>query len=136
MSQSPDFDISSLIELARHKKYEATTIGFNILDKIERVPVPKKLQARKIAVQALYSMAGKSIQYKYFSKEEKEEIQAQLEKAHIERQMDSNTTGAPVISEEIDEEELPPEVVDEQKEDGDDDEDDDDSFDDDEEEED
>ncbi|TGN19373.1 DNA primase [Leptospira idonii] len=143
MSQShkEDFDIVSLIELCRDKKYETCVAGFGAIDKIEKITLPKKLKNRKLTVQALYSLTNDLIQWKYLSKEEREKIQEEKDKlAGV-----TSTQGAsfaPHAEEDIEEDFIPeeearkPELMDEdgyEDEFGDDsdDDDDDDDFDDD-----
>ncbi|GBF51782.1 hypothetical protein LPTSP4_33200 [Leptospira ryugenii] len=141
MSQShkEDFDIVSLIELCREKKYETCVAGFGAIDKIEKISLPKKLKNRKLTVQALYALTNQSIQWKYLSKEERDQIQAEKDK--IAGVSSTNTTSfAPHAEEDIDEDFIPeeeakkPELLDEdgyEDEFGDDSDDDDDDFDDD-----
>jgi hypothetical protein len=82
MSQASkeDFDIVSLIELCREKKYETCVAGFGAIDKIEKITLPKKLKNRKLTVQALYALTNDLIQWKYLSKEEREKIQEEKDK--------------------------------------------------------
>ncbi|WP_167483024.1 DNA primase [Leptospira perdikensis] len=82
MSQShkEDFDIVSLIELCREKKYETCVAGFSTIDKIEKITLPKKLKNRKLTVQALYALTNDMVQWKYLSSEEKALLQAEKDK--------------------------------------------------------
>ncbi|MBM9502139.1 DNA primase [Leptospira sp. 201903071] len=68
---NPEFDIVTLIELAKRNKYEKAVAGFHTLDRIERLELPKKIKARKLAVQAMYALSSEEVQYGYFSKEER-----------------------------------------------------------------
>ncbi|AOP33871.1 DNA primase [Leptospira tipperaryensis] len=68
---NPEFDIVTLIELAKRNKYEKAVAGFHTLDRIERLELPKKIKARKLAVQAMYALASEEVQYGYFTKEER-----------------------------------------------------------------
>lgn len=121
MSQSPkeDFDIVSLIELVREKKYETCVAGFGTIDKIDKISLPKKLKNRKLTVQALYTLTNDLIQWKYLTKDERDKIQAEKDKlAGV-----TSTTGAsfaPHAEEDIDEDFIPeeearkPELMDEE----------------------
>lgn len=82
MSQShkEDFDIVSLIELCREKKYETCVAGFSTIDKIDKITLPKKLKNRKLTVQALYALTNDMVQWKYLSSEEKALLQAEKDK--------------------------------------------------------
>ncbi|MBM9545503.1 DNA primase [Leptospira sp. 201903074] len=82
MSQShkEDFDIVSLIELCREKKYETCVAGFSTIDKIDKITLPKKLKNRKLTVQALYALTNDMVQWKYLSSEEKAILQAEKDK--------------------------------------------------------
>jgi hypothetical protein len=112
VSQPQEFDIVKLIELSRTSKYETTVAGFSILDKIDRVPIPKKWKTRKIAVQALYGLSENLVQYRYFSKEEKQKIQESVLRDQKQGPSDNFAPSiAPVSAEELEEEELPEEIV-------------------------
>lgn len=117
-SQKEDFDIVSLIELCREKKYETCVAGFSTIDKIEKITLPKKLKNRKLTVQALYSLTNDLIQWKYLTKEERDKIQAEKDKiAGV--TSTTSTSFAPHAEEDIDEDFIPeeearkPELMDE-----------------------
>ncbi|PJZ81848.1 MULTISPECIES: DNA primase [Leptospira] len=145
MSQShkEDFDIVSLIELCREKKYETCVAGFSTIDKIEKITLPKKLKNRKLTVQALYALTNDMVQWKYLSSEEKALLQAEKDKlAGV--TSTAGTSFAPHAEEDIEEDFIPeeearkPELEDgfedefgDDSDDDDDDSDDDDDFDDD-----
>ncbi|MDF3819557.1 DNA primase [Leptospira sp. 96542] len=144
MSQThkEDFDIVSLIELCREKKYETCVAGFSTIDKIEKITLPKKLKNRKLTVQALYSLTNDLVQWKYLSKEERDKLQAEKDKiAGV--SSTTSTSFAPHAEEDIEEDFIPeeearkPEILDEDEfgdeieDDNDEEEDDDDDFDDD-----
>lgn len=107
-SQKDDFDIVALIELCREKKYESCVAGFGILDKIEKIPLPKKIKNRKLTVQALYALSNGLAQYKYLSQDEKQKIQEEKDRAAGVNQ-NSGTTFAPVAEEDIEEDFIPEE---------------------------
>jgi len=111
MSQ-PDFDILKLIELSRYKKYETTVAGFSVLDKIDKIDVPKKLRTRKYAVQALHALSEKLVQFDYFTAEQKKELAAEAAKSDAPykgfKGLFANTA-APVVEEETEEEFIPQE---------------------------
>lgn len=111
MALNNNFDIVKLIELAKHKKYETTLAGFSVIDKLERVPIPKKLKSRKISVQALYALSEGLVQYKYLSKEEKETIAEEIAKRNPNHSSRNHNlfapSTAPLSSEESEEDELP-----------------------------
>jgi hypothetical protein len=110
MSQShkEDFDIVSLIELCRERKYETCVAGFGAIDKIDKITLPKKLKNRKLTVQALYALTNDLIQWKYLSKEEREKIQEEKDKiAGV--SSTQGTSFAPHAEEDIDEDFIPEE---------------------------
>ena len=112
MSQKLEFDILSLIELAREKKYERTVAGFAILDKLEKIPLPKKVRAQKPSIQAIYALANDIIKYDYFTKEQKEELIKEATKSDAPYKKFSGLFGAssaPVIEEDTEEEYIPEE---------------------------
>lgn len=111
MSQ-PDFDILKLIELGRYKKYETTVAGFSVLDKIDKIDIPKKLRTRKFAVQALHALSENLVQFSYFTPEQKLELAAEAAKSDAPykgfKGLFANTA-APVVEEETEEEFIPQE---------------------------
>ncbi len=125
-TQKEDFDIVALIELCREKKYESCVAGFGILDKIDKISLPKKIRNRKLTVQALYALSNDLVQYKYLSGEEKQKIQEEKDKA-LGTNLSAGATAAPVAEEDIEEDFIPeeeekkPEALDEDDEFGDDD---------------
>jgi hypothetical protein len=113
MNLNQDFDIVKLIELARYKKYETTVAGFGVIDKLERVSIPKKLKSRKIAVQSLYALSENLVQHKFLSKEEKQKIKEEIDRRNptgsTKTHQIFSTTSAPISTEESEEDELPAE---------------------------
>ncbi|HMV42181.1 MAG TPA: DNA primase [Leptospiraceae bacterium] len=107
-----EFEIHKLIELARTKKYELAVAGFAALDKIDRVPVPKKLKTRKIAVQALYALSDGLVKYDYFTAEQRKKLQAEANMSDAPykgfKGLFSNSA-APVVEEDIEEDYIPQE---------------------------
>lgn len=151
MNQNSEFDIVTLIELAKRNKYERAVAGFHTLDRIERLELPKKIKARKLAVQAMFALANEEVQYQYFTKEER----IQLDKeANLTNESYSKFNGlfeapqAPIAEEDTEEDFIPEEAprpildgeedeedsLDEEEEDDDDEDEDEDDFDEDEEE--
>lgn len=141
MNQNSEFDIVTLIELAKRNKYERAVAGFHTLDRIERLELPKKIKARKLAVQAMFALANEEVQYQYFTKEER--IQLDRE-ANLTNESYSKFNGlfeapqAPIAEEDTEEDFIPEEAprpildgedeedsLDEEEDDDDDDEDDD-----------
>ncbi len=78
-NQNSEFDIVTLIELAKKNKYERTVAGFQVLDRIERLELPKKIKGRKLAVQAMFALANEDVQYKYVTKEERTIIEQEAQ---------------------------------------------------------
>ncbi|WP_108927595.1 DNA primase [Leptospira johnsonii] len=78
-NQNSEFDIVTLIELAKKNKYERAVAGFQILDRIDRLELPKKIKGRKLAVQAMFALANEEVQYKYVTKEERAAIEAEAQ---------------------------------------------------------
>ncbi|WP_061209533.1 hypothetical protein [Leptospira borgpetersenii] len=143
MNQNSEFDIVTLIELAKRNKYEKAVAGFHTLDRIERLELPKKIKSRKLAVQAMFALASEEVQYQYFTKEERIKLD---QEANLSNESYSKFNGlfeapqAPIAEEDTEEDFIPEEAPrpildgDEEDEDSlDDDEEDDDEEDDDEE---
>ncbi|WP_208743961.1 DNA primase [Leptospira andrefontaineae] len=78
-NQNSEFDIVTLIELAKKNKYERAVAGFQILDRIDRLELPKKIKGRKLAVQAMFALANDEVQYKYVTKEERAITEAEAQ---------------------------------------------------------
>ncbi|WP_317660211.1 DNA primase [Leptospira borgpetersenii] len=142
MNQNSEFDIVTLIELAKRNKYEKAVAGFHTLDRIERLELPKKIKSRKLAVQAMFALASEEVQYQYFTKEERIKLD---QEANLSNESYSKFNGlfeapqAPIAEEDTEEDFIPEEAPrpildgDEEDEDSLDDEEDDDEEDDDEE---
>ncbi|ASP43058.1 DNA primase [Leptospira interrogans] len=115
MNQNSEFDIVTLIELAKRNKYERAVAGFHTLDRIERLELPKKIKARKLAVQAMFALASEEVQYQYFTKEER--IQLDRE-ANLTNESYSKFNGlfeapqAPIAEEDFIPEEAPRPILD------------------------
>ncbi|EMN46978.1 hypothetical protein LEP1GSC088_0611 [Leptospira interrogans str. L1207] len=113
MNQNSEFDIVTLIELAKRNKYERAVAGFHTLDRIERLELPKKIKARKLAVQAMFALASEEVQYQYFTKEER--IQLDRE-ANLTNESYSKFNGlfeapqAPIAEEDTEEDFIPEEA--------------------------
>ncbi|MBE8159574.1 DNA primase [Leptospira borgpetersenii serovar Ballum] len=143
MNQNSEFDIVTLIELAKRNKYEKAVAGFHTLDRIERLELPKKIKSRKLAVQAMFALASEEVQYQYFTKEERIKLD---QEANLSNESYSKFNGlfeapqAPIAEEDTEEDFIPEEAPrpildgDEEDEDSLDDEDDDNEDDDDDEE--
>lgn len=112
-NKEKDFDILKVVELARYKKYEITVAGFAAIDKIDKIPIPKKWKSRKIAIQALYALSENLVKYKYLTKEEKKKIAEEVQKrtpSHMARAQNLFApVTAPLSADESEEEELPSE---------------------------
>lgn len=113
MNQNLEFDIVTLIELAKRNKYERAVAGFHTLDRIERLELPRKIKARKLAVQAMFALANEEVQYQYFTKEER----IQLDKeANLTNESYSKFNGlfeapqAPIAEEDTEEDFIPEEA--------------------------
>lgn len=78
-NQNSEFDIVTLIELAKKNKYERAVAGFQILDRIDRLELPKKIKGRKLAVQAMFALSNEEVQYKYVTKEERAAIEQEAQ---------------------------------------------------------
>ncbi|AVQ12437.1 Uncharacterized protein XB16_2111 [Leptospira santarosai] len=113
MNQNSEFDIVTLIELAKRNKYEKAVAGFHTLDRIERLELPKKIKSRKLAVQAMFALASEEVQYQYFTKEER--IQLDRE-ANLSNESHSKFNGlfeapqAPITEEDTEEDFIPEEA--------------------------
>ncbi|TGK14398.1 DNA primase [Leptospira stimsonii] len=110
---NPEFDIVTLIELAKRNKYEKAVAGFHTLDRIERLELPKKIKARKLAVQAMFALATEEVQYAYFTKEERIQLD---QEANITNASYSKFNGlfeapqAPIAEEDTEEDFIPEEA--------------------------
>lgn len=69
-----EIDIQKVIQLARAKKYEVTSAGFAVLDKIEKINFPKKMKGRKPAVLAIHALSDKMVKYDYFTPEQRKKL--------------------------------------------------------------
>ncbi|MDV6234878.1 DNA primase [Leptospira ellisii] len=113
MNQNPEFDIVTLIELAKRNKYERAVAGFQTLDRIERLELPKKIKARKLAVQAMYALSSEEVQYQYFTREERVKLD---QEANISNASYSKFNGlfetpqAPIAEEDTEEDFIPEEA--------------------------
>ncbi|MBW0435988.1 DNA primase [Leptospira yasudae] len=113
MNQNPEFDIVTLIELAKRNKYERAVAGFHTLDRIERLELPKKIKSRKLAVQAMFALASEEVQYQYFSREERIQLD---QEANLSNASYSKFNGlfeapqAPIAEEDTEEDFIPEEA--------------------------
>lgn len=113
MNQNSEFDIVTLIELAKRNKYERAVAGFHTLDRIERLELPKKIKARKLAVQAMFALASEEVQYQYFTREERIQLD---QEANINNASYSKFNGlfeapqAPIAEEDTEEDFIPEEA--------------------------
>ncbi|UOG35517.1 DNA primase [Leptospira noguchii] len=113
MNQNSEFDIVTLIELAKRNKYEKAVAGFHTLDRIERLELPKKIKARKLAVQAMFALASEEVQYQYFTKEERIKLDRE---ANLTNESYSKFNGlfeapqAPIAEEDTEEDFIPEEA--------------------------
>ncbi|WP_061221381.1 hypothetical protein [Leptospira borgpetersenii] len=113
MNQNSEFDIVTLIELAKRNKYEKAVAGFHTLDRIERLELPKKIKSRKLAVQAMFALASEEVQYQYFTKEERIKLD---QEANLSNESYSKFNGlfeapqAPIAEEDTEEDFIPEEA--------------------------
>ncbi|XDD51688.1 DNA primase [Leptospira sp. WS92.C1] len=113
MNLNPEFDIVTLIELAKRNKYEKAVAGFHTLDRIERLELPKKIKSRKLAVQAMFALASEEVQYGYFTKEERIQLD---QEANLSNASYSKFNGlfeapqAPIAEEDTEEDFIPEEA--------------------------
>ncbi|PJZ42947.1 DNA primase [Leptospira kmetyi] len=113
MNQNSEFDIVTLIELAKRNKYERAVAGFHTLDRIERLELPKKIKARKLAVQAMFALASEEVQYQYFTREERIQLD---QEANLSNASYSKFNGlfeapqAPIAEEDTEEDFIPEEA--------------------------
>ncbi|EKQ92992.1 hypothetical protein LEP1GSC101_3764 [Leptospira borgpetersenii str. UI 09149] len=111
MNQNSEFDIVTLIELAKRNKYEKAVAGFHTLDRIERLELPKKIKSRKLAVQAMFALASEEVQY--FTKEERIKLD---QEANLSNESYSKFNGlfeapqAPIAEEDTEEDFIPEEA--------------------------
>ncbi|MCH1889612.1 DNA primase [Leptospira borgpetersenii] len=113
MNQNSEFDIVTLIKLAKRNKYEKAVAGFHTLDRIERLELPKKIKSRKLAVQAMFALASEEVQYQYFTKEERIKLD---QEANLSNESYSKFNGlfeapqAPIAEEDTEEDFIPEEA--------------------------
>ncbi|WP_210410067.1 DNA primase [Leptospira langatensis] len=114
-NQNSEFDIVTLIELAKKNKYERAVAGFQILDRIERLELPKKIKGRKLAVQAMFALANEEVQYKYVTKEERAAIEQENAQAGGATYSQFNglfeAPQAPIAEEDMEEDFIPEEAA-------------------------
>jgi hypothetical protein len=109
-----DFDVLKVVELARYKKYEVTSAGFAVIDKLDKIAgIPKKLKTRKNAVQALHVLAEGMLKYDYFSPEERKKLiqEAGMSDAPFKGPKGLFTSSAPVTEDSNEEESIPDEDI-------------------------
>jgi hypothetical protein len=109
-NQNNEFDVLKVVELARYKKYEITSAGFAVLDKIDRInSMPKKMKTRKPAVQALHALSDGLVKYDYFSIEERRKLmqEAGMSDAPYKQRGLFNNANAPMAEEDLEEEYIP-----------------------------
>jgi hypothetical protein len=109
-SQNYEFDVLRVVELARYKKYEITSAGFAALDKIDNIDsLPKKLKNRKPAVQALYAISEKLVNFDYFTPEQRKKLlqEAAMSDAPYKNKNIFSSSNAPVVEEDLEEEFIP-----------------------------
>lgn len=109
-----EFDVLKVVELARYKKYEVTSAGFAVIDKLDKIAtIPKKLRTRKNAVQALHVLAEGMLKYDYFSPEERKKLtqEAGMSDAPFKGPKGLFSSSAPVTEDDNDEESIPDEDV-------------------------
>jgi hypothetical protein len=107
-----EFDILKVVELARYKKYEMASVGFAILDKIDKIAaIPKKMKARKVAVQALYVLSEGLVKFDYFTPEQRRKLmqEAKMSDTPFHGPKGLFVSSAPVTKEELEEEYIPDE---------------------------
>ncbi|MBX7058056.1 MAG: DNA primase [Leptospirales bacterium] len=78
MSSSKEFEISRLLELSRDQKYATTVAAFEVIDMIEQIDLPKKVQNRKPAVKALTALHDQLVQWDFISEEERLALEEEL----------------------------------------------------------
>ncbi len=79
MSKEPrEFEISRLLELTATEKYATTVAAFEVIEMIDQLDIPKKVQHRKPSIQALTLLADKHIQWDYIEDSAREELEAEL----------------------------------------------------------
>ena len=112
INKKEDFDLLNLIEHVKTLKYEKTVVGFAVLDKLDKMQIPRKLKSRKPAVQAMYAITNNLIKYAYFTQEEKEKLDMEAAKSDAPYKKFTglfNDTSAPQIEEDTEEEFIPEE---------------------------
>ncbi|WP_210413072.1 DNA primase [Leptospira semungkisensis] len=114
-NQNSEFDIVTLIELAKKNKYERAVAGFQVLDRIDRLELPKKIKGRKLAVQAMFALANDEVQYKYVTKEERAAIEQEAAQAGGATYSQFNglfeAPQAPIAEEDMEEDFIPEEAA-------------------------
>ncbi|EQA53247.1 hypothetical protein LEP1GSC052_1473 [Leptospira kmetyi serovar Malaysia str. Bejo-Iso9] len=83
------------------------------MDRIERLELPKKIKARKLAVQAMFALASEEVQYQYFTREERIQLD---QEANLSNASYSKFNGlfeapqAPIAEEDTEEDFIPEEA--------------------------
>lgn len=72
--ETKDFDITKLLDLAGKSKYEITVAGFEVIDNLDIIEVPRKMSNRKPAIQALYTLSESNVNFGFVSDEQREQL--------------------------------------------------------------
>ena len=68
---SKEFDIKELLEFFKEKKYEKTVACFKVIDKIDKIKIPKSINNWKVSLKSLYAVSNKLVTYDYVTEEQK-----------------------------------------------------------------
>ena len=73
-----DFEIFKLMNLCEKDRYANTVAGFEAIDVLEQLEIPKKIKKSKIAHQALYTLSDKVIQWNYIEEKDRQALREEL----------------------------------------------------------
>ena len=73
-----DSDIDSVLNISRINRYEATSIGFEIIDMMEYLDLSKKIQRLKPAIRAIHLIDKKSVQWDYITEEQRNKLREEI----------------------------------------------------------
>jgi hypothetical protein len=76
--ESRDFEISRLLELSRDQKYATAVAAFEVIEFLEQIEFPKKMQNRKPAVKAMAALSDGAIKWDYISDEARTALEEEL----------------------------------------------------------
>ena len=75
---SKDIEIEELMDLCKNNKYATTVTGFEVIDYLDQIEIPKKLRRRKPTIKAIYILKNNLIKSDYIGEEERLALRKEL----------------------------------------------------------